>query len=164
MRSGTMNPGFGLLAALLVLAGCSVAPTYQRPELTTPASFKEAPQAAEHDPQWKPAQPAEAIARGEWWKIFKDETLNQLELEALQANQDLKAAAARLGQARALEKSARAGLFPQLSVGFGPTRQLPSPAAQGLPPNADTDPFTLWRGQATVAYEVDLFGRVSTVA
>lgn len=164
MRSGTMNPGFGLLAALLVLAGCSVAPTYQRPEVTTPASFKEAPQAAQSDPNWKPAQPAEEIARGEWWKIFNDETLNRLELEALQANQDLKAAAARLGQARALEKSARAGLFPQLGVGFGPTRQLPSPASQGLPPNADTDPFTLWRGQATVAYEVDLFGRVSTVA
>jgi multidrug efflux system outer membrane protein len=165
MKTGKMNPAVGLLAALLVLAACSVAPTYQRPEIAAPAAFKEAPQAsAEIDAKWKPAQPAEELARGEWWKIFNDETLNALELEALQANQDLKAAAARLGQARALEKSARAGLFPQVGVGFGPTRQLPSPASQGLPPNADTDPVTFWRGQATVAYEVDLFGRVSTVA
>jgi multidrug efflux system outer membrane protein len=165
-----------LLASLLVLAGCSVAPSYQRPDVATPAAFKEASSAivkevapATKDApsvagNWKPAQPAEEIARGEWWKIFNDETLNKLELEALQANQDLKAAAARLGQARALEKSARAGLFPQVGVGFGPTRQLPSPASQGLPPNADTDPFTIWRGQATIAYEADLFGRVSTVA
>ena len=165
MQTRQMNPAFGLLAALLVLAGCSVAPTYQRPDVTTPAAFKEAPQlSAEQDAKWKQAQPAEEAARGEWWKIFNDETLNKLELEALQANQDLKAAAARLGQARALEKSARAGLFPQVGVGFGPTRQLPSPASQGLPPNADTDPVTFWRGQATISYEVDLFGRVSTVA
>lgn len=151
----------GLLAALLVVAGCSLAPTYQRPEVSAPARFKEA---AVADDKWKPAQPAEAAARGEWWKIFNDATLNQLQVEALQANQDLKAAAARLGQARALESSARAGLFPQLGVGFGPTRQLQSPAAQGLPANADTTPVTFWRGQASVAYEVDLFGRVSTVA
>jgi len=162
---GSFGLATGLLAALLVLAGCSVAPTYQRPDVTAPAAFKEAPKLdAEAEAKWKQAQPAEEIARGEWWKIFNDETLNKLEVEALQANQDLRAAAARLGQARALEKSARAGLFPQVGVGFGPTRQLPSPASQGLPPNADTDPFTLWRGQATVAYEVDLFGRVSTVA
>lgn len=164
-KKSSLGLATGLLASLLILAGCSVAPTYQRPEIRTPAAFKEAAQVdAALDPQWKPAQPAEDVARGEWWTIFKDETLNKLELEALQANQDLKAAAARLGQARALEKSARAGLFPQLGAGFGPTRQLPSPASQGLPPNADTDPYTLWRGQATVAYEVDLFGRVSTVA
>lgn len=165
MRTGKMNPAIGLLAALLVLAGCSVAPTYQRPEVATPVAFKEAPQlSAEMEAKWKQAQPAEEIARGEWWKIFNDETLNKLELEALQANQDLKAAAARLGQARALEKGARAGLFPQVGVGFGPTRQLPSPASRGLPPDADTDPVTFWRGQATISYEVDLFGRVSTVA
>lgn len=154
-----------LLASLLVLAGCSVAPTYQRPDVTAPAAFKEAAkEAAPATGNWKKAQPAEEIARGEWWKIFNDETLNKLEVEALQANQDLRAAAARLGQARALEKNARAGLFPQVGLGFGPTRQLPSPASQGLPPDANTDPYTLWRGQATISYEVDLFGRVSTVA
>jgi multidrug efflux system outer membrane protein len=130
------------------------------PSRKLPAA-KDAPSVAGN---WKPAQPAEEIARGEWWKIFNDETLNTLELEALQANQDIKAAAARLGQARALEKNARAGLFPQVGVSFGPTRQQQSPAALGLPPNADTDPYTLWRGQAAIAYEADLFGRVSTVA
>lgn len=158
----------GLMAALLILAGCSVAPVYQRPETNPPARFKQDvtddPAAAAATHAWKTAQPAEQAARGEWWKIFADETLNQLQTEALSANQDLKAAAARLGQARALEQSARAGLFPQLSVGFGPTRQLPSPASQGLPANAETQPVTLWRGQASIAYEADLFGRVSTVA
>jgi len=154
-----------LLAALLVLAGCSVAPTYQRPDVATPTAFKEAAgtqgsQGNEGD--WKPAQPAEEAPRGEWWKVFADPQLDELETQALAANQDLKAAAARLGQARALEQSARSALFPQVGVGFGPTRQLPSPASQGLAPDADTKPVTLWRAQASFSYEADLFGRVST--
>ena len=154
-----------LLAALLVLAGCSVAPTYERPAVDTPAAFKEAapaPQTGENGSQWKTAQPAEDIARGEWWKIFGDDKLNALEDTAQQANQDLKAAAARLGQARALTRDARSGYFPQVDAGVGATRQRPSPASQGLPADANTQPFTLYRAQVNVSYEVDLFGRVAS--
>lgn len=150
-----------LLASLLILAGCSLAPTYQRPETAVPAAYKEAPAV---DGQWKLAQPSDAVARGEWWQVFGDATLNDLEQQALAANQSLKAAAARLGQARALEKNARAALFPQVGVGFGPTRQQPSPASQGLPADADTSATTLWRGQATFAWEADLFGRLGSAA
>jgi multidrug efflux system outer membrane protein len=154
-----------LLAALLALAGCSVTPVYQRPAVDTPAAFKEAATtAADTAAQWKPAQPAEEAARGQWWKVFGDDVLNTLEDQALQANQDLKAGAARLGQARALEQSARARFFPQVGVGVGPTRLRPSPASQGLPPDANTAANTSWRGQADFAYEADLFGRVSSVA
>lgn len=153
-----------LLAALLILAGCSVAPVYQRPAVDVPAAFKEAAAKTDKQAQWKTAQPAEEVARGQWWKVFGDDVLNGLEDQALAANQDLKAGAARLGQARALEQSARAGLFPQVGVGIGPTRQRPSPASQGLPANADTTPGTLWRAQANFSYEADLFGRVSSVA
>ncbi len=150
-----------LLASALVLTGCSMAPSYERPSFTTPTAFKEA---APVDTNWKLAQPSEDVARGEWWKAFNDETLNRLETDALAANQDLKAAAARVGQARALEQSARAGLFPQIGVGIGATRQKPSPASQGLAPDAETNATTLWRGQASFSYEADLFGRVSSIA
>lgn len=154
-----------LLASLLILAGCSLAPTYQRPETTVPAAYKEAPAVdAAVGEQWKLAQPSDAVARGEWWQVFGDATLNDLEQQALAANQSLKAAAARLGQARALERNARAALFPQVGVGFGPTRQQPSPASQGLPADADTSATTLWRGQATFAWEADLFGRLGSAA
>jgi multidrug efflux system outer membrane protein len=161
-----------LLAALLVVAGCSVTPVYQRPAVDTPAAFKEAAAAdatnaaavATEAGQWKPAQPAEEVARGQWWKVFGDDVLNTLEDQALQANQDLKAGAARLAQARALEKSARAAFFPQVNAGVGPTRLRSSPASLGLPPDANTATSTLWRAQADFSYEADLFGRVSSVA
>lgn len=156
--------GSALLAALLVLAGCSVAPTYERPTVDTPVAFKEAakPAAGENGSQWKAAQPSEDIARGEWWKIFNDDSLNSLEERAQHANQDLKAAAARLGQARALTKQAQGGYFPEVDAGFGATRQRPSPASKSLPADANTQPFTLYRAQVNVSYEVDLFGRVAS--
>ena len=43
----------------------------------------------------------------------------------------------------------------------GIDRQRQSPAARGLDDSADGNALTLWRAQATVAYEVDLFGRVA---
>ncbi|THF66927.1 efflux transporter outer membrane subunit [Pseudothauera nasutitermitis] len=153
-----------LLATLLTLAGCSLAPVYERPQVATPAAFKEADpaQGAAAAARWKTATPAEERHRGEWWRLFGDETLNALEAEALAANQDLKAAAARLAQARALEGSARSERVPQVDAGFGPTRQRPSPASQGLDEDASVSPNTLWRVQAGISYEVDLFGRVAS--
>lgn len=147
-----------LLAALLVLAGCSVAPPYQRPAVDTPAAFKEATAPG----QWKTAEPAESVPRGEWWKVFADPLLDDLEIRAAAANQDLKAGLARLAQARAVQQNARSALFPQIGIGAGPTRQRPSPASQGLAADAETSAVTLWRAQASVAYEADLFGRVSS--
>jgi multidrug efflux system outer membrane protein len=157
----TLKTTSALLTGLLILAGCSLAPTYERPAVDTPAAFKEAVKSGENNSQWKIAQPSEEIARGDWWKIFGDDDLNALEAQARDANQDLKAAAARLGQAHALVKDARSAYFPEIDAGVGATRQRPSPASQGLPADANTQPFTLYRAQASVSYEVDLFGRVS---
>lgn len=148
----------GLLAALLILAGCSLAPHYEVPDMKLPGAWKEAPGA---DSAWKTAEPADAAARGEWWKVFGDSRLDALETEAMAANQNLRAAAARLQQSRSLLGTASADRMPQISAGFGPTRQRPSPVSQGLPPDADTGFSTLWRAQGTVSYEADLFGRVA---
>ncbi|GAB3628688.1 RND transporter [Pandoraea terrae] len=164
MKTMWMKRGFGvsgLLGALLVVAGCSMAPTYETPAVSMPTAFKEAALASHEAGTWKPAQPSEAVARGEWWKAFGDATLDRLETEALAANQSLKAAAARVKEARGVQQQARAGLFPKIDAGFGPTREKASPASQGLPADGNVAPQTLWRAQATVAYEVDLFGRVS---
>jgi outer membrane protein, multidrug efflux system len=151
-----------VFASVLVLAGCSLAPKYEVPAVATPTAFRHAePLAAGEAGTWKTAEPSEAAARGEWWKVFDDPVLDALQAAALDANQDLRAAAARLQQSRALQRTARADRFPTVDGGFGPTRSRPSPASQGLPENADTDPNTLWRAQIGLSYEVDVFGRVA---
>jgi len=149
-----------LLAGLL--AGCAVGPDYHRPSVETPAAFKEAslsPQAAQ---RWKAAQPSDAMARGKWWTIFDDADLDALQEQAAEANQDLKAAAARVAQARALQRGARSERLPHVDAGFGATRQRASNAAQGLSPEASNPPATLWRAQAGISYEADLFGRIAS--
>ncbi|MGB3275805.1 MAG: RND transporter, partial [Castellaniella sp.] len=87
----------GLLATLL--AGCAVAPKYERPAVEVPGAFKEARLSADEQQRWKAAQPADDLARGRWWAIFKDPALDALQEHAMQANQDLQAAAARVKQA-----------------------------------------------------------------
>jgi multidrug efflux system outer membrane protein len=144
----------------LAVAGCSLAPTYVRPTLDVPSAFKEAI-APETAGSWKVAQPAEQAPRGEWWRIFNDPTLNDLEQQAADANQDLKSAVARVKEARALNQTIRSQRFPALGAGFGPTLERQSPASQFLPDDQDVSRQTLWRAQVTASYEVDLFGRVS---
>jgi len=145
----------GLLAILLT--GCAVGPEYRRPTIEVPAAFKEAHQATGETLQWKQAQPADELERGHWWSVFQDPTLDALEKQAMQANQNLRAAAARVRQARALRQGAGADRYPELTVGTGPTRQRTSDAG---PQGGST--ATAWRAQAGISYEADLFGRVAS--
>ncbi|NYH16133.1 efflux transporter outer membrane subunit [Paraburkholderia bryophila] len=165
--------GRAATSALLValLAACSLEPTYKRPDIDTPAAFKEAPvttstSGAAASPQetgtWKTAQPADDAHRGEWWTVFGDPQLNALEEQAAAANQDLKAAAARVQQSRAVTQAAKSDWFPKLDAGFGPTRERASAASQFLPNSAGGTTGTIWRAQTTASYETDLFGRVGS--
>ncbi len=87
---------FVIIAATgCVLCACSFAPRYSRPTTETPPPvYREAA-------GWKTAQPADEQDRGPWWEIYQDQELNALEGEATNANQNIKAAFARLQQARA---------------------------------------------------------------
>lgn len=154
------------LATVLATAGCSLAPTYLKPNVSMPPAYKEEKTQPLLKPaeagNWKTAEPSEDIARGEWWRVFKDPALNDLERQAQDANQNLVAAAARLKEARALNQSARSALFPTLDAGFGPTREKVSPASQFQSDSGQGASQTLWRAQAGVSYEVDIFGRVAS--
>lgn len=147
------------IGSLLSLTACSLAPVLQQPAVEIPAQYKELK--PEERGAWKTAEPADSVSRGEWWSVFNDPVLNQFEGDAAAANQNLKSAAARVLQARALVGVANAERIPQVNAGFGPTRMKPSAVSQGLPTGTDVPATTIWRGLLTASYEVDLFGRVS---
>ena len=141
------------VAVLGALSGCSLSPRYQRPSVpAAPDSYKEAG-------EWKLARPADATARGRWWTMYQDRELDELERQATDANQSLRAALARLDQARAQTRMARAALFPTLTAQANATRSqtsLNSPTyTPGKPPIGNV--FT---AGADVSYELDVFGRV----
>ncbi|RJF99865.1 efflux transporter outer membrane subunit [Noviherbaspirillum saxi] len=145
------------LLAAMVLAGCA-APELRAPDIEIPSGFKEANMA--DAARWKPAEPAEAQPRGEWWKAFNDSTLDKLIADATAANANLAAAAARVKQARAIAGVAEADRMPAVNAEFGPQRLRNSALSRGLPAGTAVAPATVWQGRLTASYEVDLFGRV----
>ena len=120
-----------LTAALVLLSGCNFAPPYQRPQTPKPAAFKEA-QTADADGNWKPAEPRDDQIGGNWWEMFNDPTLNDLESKVAAANQNVIAAEANFRASRALVDQAEAGLFPTLSFNPSATRSRSSAAVQSI--------------------------------
>ena len=127
----------------LPLVGCAaVGPDYQRPAAIVPAQYKEIK-------GWKPAAPRDDLAKGEWWRLFRDSELNKLEAEVAVSNQTLKEDEANYREALALIAEARAGLFP--TVNFDPT--LTRASSQGQ----ITD---LLDAQVSGAWTLDVWGKV----
>lgn len=107
----------GLTIVAALLAGCTAGPDYLRPAPagTTPATFKAAP-------GWQPASPADDRPRADWWMMFNDPVLNDLEGRVARTNQDVAAAIAAYEQAQALVRESRAALFPTVNLTGGATR------------------------------------------
>jgi NodT family efflux transporter outer membrane factor (OMF) lipoprotein len=142
-----------MLLMLGTLTACSFAPVYKTPQsVPVPDAYKESA-------AWKAAQPRDNENRGEWWSVFQDPQLDALEKKAGDANQDLKAGFARLQQARAATRIARADLFPTLTVGSSAARARTSVNSPDFPKGAQPvgNNFDL---QADLSYEVDVWGRV----
>ena len=97
------------LVALSALAACEVGPNYQRPATPTTPAFKEIE-------GWTAAQPSDAADKSDWWTVFNDPVLNDLEQRVNVSNQTLAAAEAAYRQARALVSEQRAALFPTVTV------------------------------------------------
>jgi NodT family efflux transporter outer membrane factor (OMF) lipoprotein len=97
------------LVALAALAGCEVGPNYQRPATPTPPAYKEIE-------GWTAAQPSDAADKSDWWTVFGDPVLNDLEQRVNVSNQTLAAAEAAYRQAHALVAQQRAALFPTVTL------------------------------------------------
>jgi multidrug efflux system outer membrane protein len=170
--------------AILALSGalaaaCMAADPQPPASLAVPTQYKAAPLTPEEAGS-APAQPA---AGSPWWSVFSDPVLNRLEDEAVASNQDLQGAIARVAEARAETGSVASSRYPTVSAPLSASRQhttntgvITTSRLIGnsffLPAAGSTGPLQ-FAGQAvantyddyqvplTVAYEVDIFGRVS---
>ncbi len=106
-------PACARMIIVLMVAGCTVGPDYERPAAPVPAVYKEAPQTMA---DWRVAQPADASDRGAWWAVFRDPVLDGLERQIDISNQNLKAAEAAFRQAEAIVAQARAGFYPTAQI------------------------------------------------
>jgi len=134
------------LIGALLLAGCAVGPNYKRPPVNAPQNFR-----------GDATGQTNSLGDMPWWELFRDETLQRLIRGALTNNYDVRIAAARVEQARAVLAENRAGYFPQVTyqgaVGGGRNAENGS-AFPGL---GDT---RWYEAVGNASWELDLWGRI----
>jgi NodT family efflux transporter outer membrane factor (OMF) lipoprotein len=146
-----------LAAAAILITGCRpVGPNYNRPPAITTTAWKEQPPEG-----WKNATPSDNIGKGNWWEIFSDPQLNDLETQAIAANQNLKAAVQRVLEARANAKATRANLYPSVNANPFVDRERISGTAP-VPPGTNEAAYSASTFSLPVdaSYELDLWGQI----
>ena len=128
MRSRTALIVAGMLAA----GGCNFAPRYDRPKVDSGEHFKEAVHGDAGNEGWQLAEPRDAALRGNWWEIYGDPTLNQLEERVANSNQSVLAAEANYRAARAMVQQAEAAFFPTVGLNPSVTRSRSSASVETL--------------------------------
>lgn len=127
-------------AALMLMSGCAVGPDYHPPStasLKVPDQYVAAP-----------GQIGGHTDLSRWWDSFNDPLLSQFVNRALTDNLDIAQGVARLRQARASLRAARAENLPSISGSAGGGRNFDSDA-----PDSDS-----YNGGADASWEIDLFG------
>lgn len=137
------------LACASVLSACSLMPVYERPAAPIPQQWPGMPTTA--------ASNSDSTVRNTdkgWKAFFTDTRLQELLTIALANNRDLRIAVLNIEQARAQLGIRRADQFPTLNATLTGSRT----------PNSDGAITSSYTGGLTVtAYEVDFFGRVSSL-
>lgn len=134
-----------LIVLLLAIAstGCTLGPLNERPPVTSPEVWREAPTATD-----------ESLANLEWWSIYDDPVLQDLIRQALDNNHDYRVAIERVIEARARYGVQKADLFPQVGAS----------GSGGYYDRGDLDDFgendELYAVGADLSWEIDLFGRI----
>jgi len=139
-------PGLCLLAALC--SGCMTGPDYKRPTVPTPSAYR----AVAAELEVKP----DVVSFGDqkWWDAFQDDALRDLIRSALQQNYDVRIAAARIMEARALVGITRADQLPQVNAAASVLSER-SPQVAGRPA-IETSPTQL---SVAAAWELDFWGK-----
>lgn len=145
-----MKPALSVLAAAMLTA-CSMAPHYVRPD---------APVAGTYPSDASGTAARNAVDLG-WREFFTDARLQAVIATALENNRDLRMAALRIEEARALYNIQSADLLPSLNAVAGATRARGSAALS--PTGVSTLSSSYQVGLSLASFELDFFGRVRSL-
>ena len=142
-----VNVGAGLM-----LAACSLAPTYERPAAPIPDAYP------------LPGGKADGRSAADmaWKDFFGDARLQALISAALANNRDLRTAALRVEESRALFGIQRADQFPTINGNASYTRTGTTDAQQAAGQPSITRQYQV--GLGLTAFELDFFGRVRNLS
>jgi multidrug efflux system outer membrane protein len=123
-----------LLIAVLFLCACTMGKDYQKPDLDEPENL--------------PPEDISMFTKEKWWTVFDDEVLNKMVETALENNQDLVKAIARVDEARAQLGIATSDQMPTVDV-----------TASGSRGGTDTNTDNAFSAGLGISYEIDLWGK-----
>ncbi|OIR01524.1 outer membrane protein OprM precursor [mine drainage metagenome] len=147
-----------LAPAALLIAGCTLAPRYERPAMPVANQWPAAAQAAAAAPMQAARQ---LSADADWTQVFVDPRLRALIRLALANNRDLRVATLTVQQVRARYSVANLALIPTLdaTANGSRTRTALDDLKAGQPQTASHYGV----GLLVPSYELDLFGRVQSL-
>jgi multidrug efflux system outer membrane protein len=134
----------GVVCALLT--GCSVGPTYKRPDIALPTQWHETGGDGASGSVWPAA---------EWWQGFGSAKLDELIAAAERNNDDLAAAIARVQEADAQARIAGAALLPSVDLGASATRER----AKSNSGSGGGQVFNVFSPVLSASYELDFWGK-----
>lgn len=149
-----------LLLLPLLLAGCTVGPTFTRPHADVAPTFG----ATRTD---VPSRLTRDAVDARWWERFNDRELTSLVTRLSRQNLDLQQAAERIEQARSIRRVVLAQGLPSIEADASAERErrsrngissLTQPAPGARPE------FNLFSPMLSATWEIDLFGRVRRLA
>ncbi len=150
-----------ILSTVVALTGCMVGPDYEEASkaVKLPDIVK-----AEHFARdaglWKDAAPADQLAKGDWWKLFGDKTLDALLQRCCKNNPDLASAFYRVEQAREAALMDKADLYPHLNANASYARTGNSQHTKTF---AGEKSYDNWATGFGITWDFDLFGRVRSM-
>lgn len=162
----------------MLLAGCTVGPDYHKPKVAAPTAWHQSLPVAE-------SRSVTAALDPDWWRLFQDPILTDLEKDVADANLDLKAASYRMAESVAERRIASAAQFPHAEANASYARERASTngvlgllgtmeqqqagsianGAQGfgptaLPGSVGNPSFNLPQYGMSASWEVDFWGHV----
>lgn len=138
------------LGAALLLVGCAaVGPDYERPQVSLPGAYPDAP-----------ADLGAAAVPAAWWKLYGDQQLDALVASALARNADMRIAVARIEEADANLREAGAAFLPEFDLGGTPQRQRISGAAATPVPASIPLVRNDLRFTLGTSFELDFWGKL----
>ncbi len=162
------RPRLAALVLALALAGCTLDPDYQRPDLPTAPEYPSRDAAYQRDRAHQPppgAEPAAADLVG-WRRVFPDPRLQKLIALALDNNRDLRVAVLNIAGAQAQLGVQQANLFPMINATASPA-VLSEPTAAVSPTNGAGTGHAIYKlysaGVGFANYELDVFGRIRSL-
>ena len=145
-----------LSALAVIVSGCMVGPNYHKPSAPVPPAFN----GSRRRPAPRPTDP-NAISYSDWWKVFHDPKLDDLETQAAAANRDIKIAIAHVDEASAVTNIAHSYLLPTVAAAPNVSRNR---EAQNRPNNGNTNghaaTYTDIQLPLVASYEIDAWGRI----